>query len=60
MAQVVLDLDRDATSEADARLWADDAAFLLWCEGAGAIVIANELKVIFLVSAYCSFQRRIP
>ena len=55
---MVLDLGRDGMTEAEARLWTDDAAFLHWCEGAGAIVIANELKVFvpFLLLFVCLEQ----
>ena len=46
-AGVVLDLARSAADEGEARLWADDGAFLAWAEGGGgASIIAAELKVL--------------
>lgn len=45
---VVLDLARSAADEGEARVWADDTAFLAWAEGGGgASVVAAELKVHF-------------
>ena len=33
--------------------WEDDRAFLNWAEGAGAVVISNELKVGLTPHACC-------
>ena len=46
----------------EAAAWSNDAAFLAWIEGTGAIVIATELKVriadekLLSVSCLCDCQ----
>lgn len=39
-----------SSSTLEARAWSDDRAFLEWVDGAGAYVIANELKVMHKLS----------
>lgn len=48
-------LCRGGQTEDEARAWSDNSAFLAWAEGSGAIIIANELKV--LQSRYQMFLR---
>ena len=44
---------RNGASAADARSWSDDRAFLMWSEGMGAIIIANELRVSIELRQRC-------
>ena len=51
MPGVVLAYSGAAGDAEQQRLWRDDHAFLAWSEGAGASVIASQLKVGGLVLA---------